>query len=74
MDYHNIITIESGKRSGKPCIRGMRITVYDILEYLGGGMTEAEVLEDFSELTLQDIKACLSFAAEREKRLFVAAL
>lgn len=74
MDYHNIITIESGKRSGKPCIRGMRITVYDILEYLAGGMTEAEVLEDFSELTLQDIRACLSFAADREKRLFVAAL
>ena len=74
MDYHNIITIEAGKRSGKPCIRGMRITVYDILEYLAGGMTEAEVLEDFSELTLQDVKACLSFAAEREKRLFVAAL
>ena len=70
MDYHNIITIESGKRSGKPCIRGMRITVYDILEYLAGGMTEAEVLEDFSELTSQDIKACLSFATEREKRLF----
>jgi len=67
MDYHNIITIESGKRSGKPCIRGMRITVYDILEYMAGGMTEAEVLEDFSELTLQDIKACLSFAADREK-------
>ena len=65
------ITIESEKRSGKPCIRGMRITVYDILEYLAGGMTEAEVLEDFSELTLQDIKACLSFAAEREKRFFV---
>lgn len=74
MDYHNNITIESGKRSGKPCIRGMRITVYDILDYLASGMTEAEVLEDFSELTLQDIKACLSFAAEREKRLFVAAL
>ncbi|MBD2175520.1 DUF433 domain-containing protein [Pseudanabaena sp. FACHB-1998] len=67
MDYHNIITIESGKRSGKPYIRGMRITVYDILEYLAGGMTETEILEDFSELTLQDIKACLSFAAEREK-------
>lgn len=74
MNYHDIITIESGKRSGKPCIRGMRITVYDILEYLAGGMTEAEVLEDFSELTLQDLKACLSFAAEREKRLFVAAI
>jgi uncharacterized protein (DUF433 family) len=74
MDYHNIITIEAGKRSGKPCIRGMRITVYDILEYLAGGMTEREVLEDFSELTLEDIKACLSFAAEREKKLFVASL
>ena len=71
MDYRNIITIESGKPNGKPCMRGMRITVYDILECLAGGMTEAEVLEDFSELTLQDIKACLSFAAEREKRLFV---
>lgn len=74
MDYQNIITIEAGKRSGKPCIRGMRITVYDILEYLAGGMTEREVLEDFSELTAEDIKACLSFAAEREKRLFVASL
>jgi uncharacterized protein (DUF433 family) len=74
MDYQNIITIESGKRSGKPCIRGMRITVYDILEYLAGGMTEREVLEDFSELTSEDIRACLGFAAEREKRLFVASL
>ena len=74
MDYHNIITIEARKLSGKPCIRGMRITVYDILEYLAGRMTEAEILEDFSELTLQDIKACLSFAAERGKRLFVAAI
>jgi uncharacterized protein (DUF433 family) len=74
MDYQNIITIEAGKRSGKPCIRGMRITVYDILEYLAGGMTEREVLEDFSELTSEDIKACLSFAAESEKRLFVASL
>ena len=71
MDYHNIITIEARKLSGKPCIRGMRITVYDILEYLAGRMTEVEVLEDSSELTLQDIKACLSFAAEREKRFFV---
>ena len=65
MDYHDIITIEPGKRSGKPCIRGMRITVYDILEYLAGGMTEAEILEDFSELTSADIKACLAFAADR---------
>ena len=74
MDYHDIITIEPGKRSGKPCIRGMRITVYDILEYLAGGMTEAEILEDFSELTSADIKACLAFAADREKKLFVASL
>lgn len=62
MDYQSIITIEPGKRSGKPCIRGMRITVSDILEYLAGGMTEAEILEDFSELTAEDIGACLAFA------------
>jgi uncharacterized protein (DUF433 family) len=74
MNYQRIITIEPGKRSGKPCIRGMRITVYDILEYLAGGMTEAEILEDFSELTSEDIKACLAFAADREKKLFVASL
>ena len=61
MDYQNIITIEPGKRSGKPCIRGMRITVYDILEYLAGGMSEQEILADFSELTANDIKACLAF-------------
>jgi uncharacterized protein (DUF433 family) len=72
MNYHDIITIEPGKRSGKPCIRGMRITVYDILEYLAGGMSEVEILEDFSELTLEDIRACLAFAADREKKLFVA--
>jgi uncharacterized protein (DUF433 family) len=74
MDYKKVITIEAGKRSGKPCIRGMRITVYDILEYLAGGMTEAEILEDFSELTSEDIKVCLTFAAEREKKLFLVAL
>ncbi len=62
MNYHNIITLEPGKRSGKLCIRGMRITVYDILEYLAGGMTEEDILEDFSELTSEDIKACLAFA------------
>lgn len=72
MDYSNIITIEPGKRSGKPCIRGMRITVYDILEYLAGGMTEDEILEDFSELTREDIKAVFAFAADRERKLFVA--
>jgi len=74
MNYQNIITIEPGKRSGKPCIRRLRITVYDILEYLAGGMTETEILEDFSELTVEDIKACLAFAADREKKLFVAFL
>ena len=72
MNYQDIITIEPDKRSGKPCIRGMRITVYDILEYLAGGMTEEEILADFSELTREDIKACLAFAADREKTLFVA--
>ncbi len=74
MDYQEITTIEPGKRSGKPCIRGMRITLYDILEYLASGMTEAEILEDFSELKLEEIKACLAFAADREKKLFVASL
>ena len=72
MNYSNIITIESGKRSGKPCIRGMRITVVDVLEYLASGMTEAEILRDFPELTPDDIHACLSFAAEREKKLAMA--
>ncbi len=72
MEYSRIITIEPGKRSGKPCIRGMRIAVQDILEYLAGGMSEDEILRDFSELTREDIKACLAFAADREHRLFVA--
>ena len=69
MDYSNLITIEPGKRSGQPCIRGMRITVKDVLEYLAGGMTVAEVLEDFPELTEEDIRACLEFAADRERRI-----
>jgi uncharacterized protein (DUF433 family) len=72
MNYSNIITIEPGKRSGKPCIRGMRITVSDVLEYLASGMTEAEILQDFPELTPDDIHACLAFAADREKKLAVA--
>jgi uncharacterized protein (DUF433 family) len=72
MDYSKIITIEPGKRSGKPCIRGLRITVQDILEYLAGGMTEEEILQDFSELKHEDIRACLAFAADRERKLFVA--
>jgi uncharacterized protein (DUF433 family) len=72
MDYRDIISIEPGKRSGKPCIRGMRITVYDVLEYLAGGMSEDEILADFPELTRDDIRACLAFAADREKKLFGA--
>ena len=71
MDYQNIITMEPGKRGGKPCIRGMRITVYDILEYLASGMTTQEILDDFPYLTETDIRACLSYAADREKRLLV---
>ncbi len=69
MDYHKIITIEPDKRSGKPCIRGMRLTVTDVLEYLASGMSEAEILEDFPDLTSEDIRACLAFAADRERRL-----
>ena len=69
MDYSKIITIEPGKLGGKPCIRGLRITVYDVLDYLAGGMSEAEILRDFPELTREDIRACLAFAADRERRL-----
>ncbi len=71
MNYQNIITIEPGKRGGKPCIRGMRITVYDVLEYLASGMTQQEILEDFPYLTEGDIRASLAYAADREKRLMV---
>lgn len=66
LDY---ITIEPGKRSSKPCIRGLRMTVYDVLEYLASGMTEAEILQDFPDLTAQDIRACLAFAADRKRQL-----
>jgi len=69
MDYSAIITIEPGKRGGKPCIRGLRITVYDVLEYLASGMTETEILEDFPDLTPDDIRACLAYAADIERRL-----
>lgn len=71
MDYHHVITIEPGKRGGKPCIRGMRITVYDVLEYLASGMSEEEIVRDFPDLTREDIRACLAFAAERERRLLL---
>jgi len=69
MDYHKIITIEPDKRSGKPCIRGTRMTVTDVLEYLAGGMTHDEILADFPDLTEEDIRACLAFAADRERKL-----
>jgi len=68
MDYRQIITVEAGKRSGKPCIRGLRITVYDVLEYMASGMTEEEILNEFPDLTHNDLRACLAFAADRERR------
>lgn len=71
MDYAGIITMESGKRSGKPCVRGLRITVYDVLEYLASGMSHEEILQEFPYLTEQDIRACLAFAADRERKLQV---
>ncbi len=71
MHYSEIITIEPDKRSGQPCIRGLRMTVRDVLEYLAGGMTPDEILADFPDLTAEDIRACLAFAADREHRLRV---
>jgi uncharacterized protein (DUF433 family) len=68
MDYSHIITMEPGKRSGKPCIRGLRITVGDVLSYLASGMTHAELLADFPSLTEEDIRASLAFAADRERK------
>ena len=69
MAYADRITIEPGKRGGKPCIRGLRITVYDVLDYLASGMTEPQILQDFPDLEAADIRACLQFAADRERRL-----
>ena len=66
-DYRHIITIEEGKRNGKPCIRGLRITVYDVLSYLASGMTAESIIADFPELTLEDIQAVLHYAADSEK-------
>ena len=71
MDYRERIVIDSRIRSGKPCIRGTRITVGDVFDYLGGGMTMPEVLDDFPDLTAEDIRACFAFAAERDRRLMV---
>jgi uncharacterized protein (DUF433 family) len=69
VDYRTIITIDPAKRGGKPCIRGLRITVYDVLEYLASGMSEAEILADFPDLSSDDIRASLAFAADGERRL-----
>jgi len=69
VDYSKIIVLEPGKRSGKPCIRGLRITVSDVLDYLASGMKEEQILSDFPELASEDIRACLAFAADRERRL-----
>ncbi len=73
MDYRQRITIDPAIRSGKPCIRGTRITVGDVFDYLGGGMTIAEVLEDFPSLSPEDIQACLAFAADRDRRVISVA-
>ncbi len=73
IDFRKIITIEVGKRSGQPCIRGLRITVYDVLSYLAAGMTMEEIVDDFPMLTREDILACLAYAAEAEKTRLVVA-
>jgi uncharacterized protein (DUF433 family) len=69
MDYRQFITIEPGKRGGKPCIRSMRITVSDVLGWLAAGMSNQEIIEDFPDITEDDIRACLSYAADRERRV-----
>lgn len=69
-----IITLDAGKRGGRPCIRHLRISVYDVLDMLAEGMSEADILEDFPELTPADIRACLAFAADREHRLYTLAV
>ena len=69
MDYHHLITIDPERRSGKPCVRNTRMTVGDVLGYLASGMSHAEILNEFPNLTEEDIRACLAFAADREKRI-----
>jgi len=68
MELRERITVEPGKRGGKPCIRGLRITVYDVLEYLASGMSEDQILTEFPDLMREDIRACLAYAADRERR------
>jgi uncharacterized protein (DUF433 family) len=74
LDYANSITIDPGKRSGKACVRGTRITVYDVLDYLAAGMTHEEILTDFPDLTETDIRACLAYAADAERRVEIVRL
>lgn len=74
MNYRDIITVEPGKRGGKPCVRGLRITVYEVLEYLASDMSEAEILDDFPDLTKEDLKACIAYAADRERRSATSSL
>ncbi len=74
MDYSKIITIDPGKRSGKACVRDLRITVYDVLDYLSSGMTHEQLLADFPDLTEDDIRACLAFAADTERRFEIVSL
>ena len=69
IDYRKFITFEPGKRSGQPCVRGLRITVADVLGYMASGMTHAEILDDFPELKEEDLRACLAFAADRERHI-----
>jgi uncharacterized protein (DUF433 family) len=71
MNYRDYITIEPNKRGGKPCVRSLRITVYEVLEYLASEMTEQEILGDFPDLTHEDLKACLAYAADRERRFMM---
>jgi len=71
MNYQDYITIDPNRRGGKPCVRGLRITVYEVLEYLASEMTEEEILADFPDLTHKDLKACIAFAADRERKLVV---
>jgi uncharacterized protein (DUF433 family) len=73
MNYHDIITIEDGKRGGRPCVRGLRITVADVLGWLAAGLSHEQILADYPELTDDDIRACLSYAADRERRLVTTA-
>jgi len=72
MDYHSVITMEPGKRGGRPCVRGLRIAVADVLGWLSVGMSHDEILDDYPELTEEDIRACLAYAADRERRVVTA--